>query len=383
MKQANHNAVDLLLRSLARGEQEESRPGENSSMASNHLDADELNLYAENALAAPARARYTDHLADCPRCRRIVAGLAQAAGRTIQGEPTSQPIKLGFWVRFGALLSAPVVRYAFPAVLLTGILAIALIALREQRPDLVARNEAPQPAGVLDQRGENAATAPNSAAPQSELQNKQVDVNKAPNEPNNSPIDNFERPAQKPESGTEDKSTGTLSAKGAPAPAVVGAVTQPSFAPEPPPPPKVGELDTKSKVTKEESLEREAQKRREDEVTFLSKDDSPTHGPARSRAMSSARGRVAEVPAENRAGLRDKNADEEVETRTVSGRHFRRLGNAWVDTAYESSRSITNVARGSDQFRALMADEPGLRAIVQQLGGEVRVVWKNRAYRIR
>ena len=69
------------------------------------------------------------------------------------------------------------------------------------------------------------------------------------------------------------------------------------------------------------------------------------------------------------------------ETRTVGGHHFRRQGNVWVDAAYNSSRPAINVARGSEQYRALLADEPGLRTITQHLSGEVIVVWGNKAYR--
>ena len=68
--------------------------------------------------------------------------------------------------------------------------------------------------------------------------------------------------------------------------------------------------------------------------------------------------------------------------RRVGGRQFRRQGGVWVDTAYNSSRQTTSVARGSEQYRALVADEPGIRTIADQLGGEVIVVWKGRAYRI-
>jgi hypothetical protein len=71
------------------------------------------------------------------------------------------------------------------------------------------------------------------------------------------------------------------------------------------------------------------------------------------------------------------------ETRTVSGRRFRRAGSAWVDTAYNSSQSVTVVRRNSEQYRALAADEPELRRISDALGGEITVVWKGRAYRIR
>jgi hypothetical protein len=41
------------------------------------------------------------------------------------------------------------------------------------------------------------------------------------------------------------------------------------------------------------------------------------------------------------------------------------------------------VRRNSEQYRALIADEPELRRISDALGGEVTVVWKGRAYRIR
>jgi hypothetical protein len=71
------------------------------------------------------------------------------------------------------------------------------------------------------------------------------------------------------------------------------------------------------------------------------------------------------------------------ETRTVAGRKFRRAGSAWVDTAYKSSQAVTVVKRNSEQYRALIADEPELRRISDALGGEVTVVWKGRAYRIR
>ncbi|HEV7903391.1 MAG TPA: hypothetical protein VGO96_06080 [Pyrinomonadaceae bacterium] len=71
------------------------------------------------------------------------------------------------------------------------------------------------------------------------------------------------------------------------------------------------------------------------------------------------------------------------ETRTVAGRKFRRAGSAWVDTAYNSSQAVTVVRRNSEQYRALVADEPELRRVSDALGGEITVVWKGRAYRIR
>ena len=77
-----------------------------------------------------------------------------------------------------------------------------------------------------------------------------------------------------------------------------------------------------------------------------------------------------------------KDSDDESETRTVSGKRFRHQGSAWIDTAYDASLGTTNISRGSEKFRALVADEPGIRTIAEKLNGVVIVVWNGRAYRI-
>ncbi len=71
------------------------------------------------------------------------------------------------------------------------------------------------------------------------------------------------------------------------------------------------------------------------------------------------------------------------ETRSVAGRQFRRQKSAWVDTAYRAGQATVNIQRDSEQWRALIADEPELRRIANTLGGEVVVVWRGRAYRIK
>src|SRR5436190_4899495 len=105
MKQAKNNEVDLLLRALARGRDASSLQGETTpqSVASEHLDADELNSYAEGLAPAPARARYLEHLADCETCRGMVVGLTQAAGAVNRHDVVPQPGGLSFWQKLTAL----------------------------------------------------------------------------------------------------------------------------------------------------------------------------------------------------------------------------------------------------------------------------------------
>jgi hypothetical protein len=104
-----------------------------------------------------------------------------------------------------------------------------------------------------------------------------------------------------------------------------------------------------------------------------------------------ARNRQSETRAREDARARDdrgrrdneRAGDSSAETRTVAGRKFRREGDSWIDTAYNSSRATTVVRRNSEQYRALVADEPEIARIANSLGGEVVVVWKGRAYKIK
>ena len=111
---------------------------------------------------------------------------------------------------------------------------------------------------------------------------------------------------------------------------------------------------------------------------------------ARPGGASLATGRAARREAEKREGEKKSGDDREEEaaraggeTRSVGGRRFRRQGEAWVDTAYRPSQATVQVSRGSEQYRSLVGDEPELGRIANALGGEVIVVWKGRAYRIK
>ena len=69
------------------------------------------------------------------------------------------------------------------------------------------------------------------------------------------------------------------------------------------------------------------------------------------------------------------------EMRVVAGRRFRKQDGRWVDIAYDS-RETMNLQRGSEAYRTIVADEPAIKTIADQLDGEIIVVWKGRAYHI-
>jgi hypothetical protein len=402
MKQANNNEVDLLLRSFARRPDESpsqsaaaSGDGSGTLSESDHLDADELNSYAEGVVPAPARARYMEHLADCGTCRRIVIGLTQASGAAARYEVPQQQGGSNFWQKLAALFSPAVLRFAVPALVLTIVIGIGLSVLR-QRPqaEYLARNDARNSPPPSTQLKSDPALNPSTGATPSSLSSA-IEPRKDGDSTSDKGNLQDERTRVAAAPITEEDSTPPKPAapKDSAQPGEGGdlAATRPYAlepkAAAPPPPVTFGEAAKSAELAKERSLKREEQERRD---TFRNQTDDE-HGPMRSRNAQNNTTANTAAPATGRAGglvnergpSADKNKKaQEVETRVVSGRRFIREGNAWVDIDFEPPQATTRIARGSDQFRALVADEPGIRAIADQLNGVVIVVWKSRAYRI-
>src|SRR6185295_2093535 len=130
MKQESNNAIDLMLRKLGRSGSRLQNAGNGGAESGDaHLDADELSAYAENALPPTTRARYTKHLADCVRCRQIVAQLSQAAGLVVDEAHKTAPGS-GLKAFLASLFSPIVLRYAVPALGLLLVASIGFFALR-------------------------------------------------------------------------------------------------------------------------------------------------------------------------------------------------------------------------------------------------------------
>jgi putative zinc finger protein len=380
MSEYRKNEVDLLLRALGR-EAGKAVPGD---ALGTHLDPDELSSFAENVLPEATRMRYASHLADCSDCRRLVTQLSQAAGL-----PRLQPIEKqerSFWAFFSALFSPLALRYAIPALALVAIAAIGLFALRERsRPDLVAQKTetSPTPTNVaLEQREQSTA----------ELHDSSSTASKPAPQP--SVAANDKSGTKKADSSEAAAQTGQVSEtvsvaeeeKPAPAPQVAAA--QPSYAPEPKTEAKtnVSPLPTSNDAAAEGRGARRREQGERDEDARSDDSNAPKDGATpRSlqglRTISPAK-RGGSGPQKNEESLaKEKQAKTSSEVRSVAGRQFRKEGNSWIDTAYEEGRATVIVKRGSEQYRALVADEPQLQTVAESLHGTVVVVWKGRAYR--
>lgn len=399
MKESEYNEIDSLLRNLAG--RERSLPAELSggqlSATSAHLDADELSAYAEGALPPSTRARYTAHVADCDDCRRIVAQLSIAAGPLLDESRARQDSAISGWRQFlAALFTSASLRYAMPALALVVVAAFALIAWRQQREaSLVARNRQSESSNATRPASDMAKENPGSVAhPPSERDQTNA-------RPQSSPAatlaDKVSANDKKTAAGALPDSSRAASPKEADSSKEskekdaprneVAAVSQPSYAPElaaaPPPKPTVSTVAkapakvADDKVETKDSIAARRGSEKSPSVSGAATENVPV------ASNQAARQKTKALPAGRAAA--NRRADEEggSETRTVSGRRFQRRNGAWVDTAYKSSLSTTSIARGSEQYRALISDEPGIDAVAKQLSGEVILVWKGRAYRIR
>jgi hypothetical protein len=394
MNGVNKNEVDLLLRSLARGRKNAAlqsglASGDERAGASDHLDADELNSYAEGVVPDPARVRYTEHLADCAICRSLVVALTQAGGAASRHEVAEQKNQSSLWQKLAAFLSPSVLRYAVPALVLTIVIGLGLFVVRQQRENAFIAENRPQnvqpppadsgaglnpasePSATV-QTAAGARTAEATAEDKSKMRDKKLQAGQTLPDADSSlakaaPAKAF-KDAEEARAGTGGGEVASLRP---------GSVAQPKAA-EPPPP---LEAEKSSDSAMSRSAKREDQERSRDEYRTQSDD---VHGPNRGRnaPMSTTQRAVGGLTSERGPRVMNNNSrNNEVETRDVLGKRFTRNGAVWVDTDYASQATI-KISRGSEQYRALVADEPGIRTIAERLDGPLIVVWRGRAYRI-
>jgi hypothetical protein len=382
MKQETNNEIDLLLRRLGRRTDAELQSDEN------HLDADELSSYAENALPSAARARYTEHIADCSRCRELVVQLSSSVGLINAEEAVRVGEPSGLKKFLASLFSPMVLRYAAPALGVLVVMIIGFVVMRRDRmAESVVQVRAPeQKTGALPKTEET------SAGFVGELADK---TQGSPTPAAEGRIANKQSPQDQPAPPPNAPPAVTVTTEAKPAEPASTPERQP-VANEPPPAAKLGASSDAAKTVevqaKKETIDNRsvAQQEREKNAE-LAKGESrraeetgaaPASRPAKAKddsfsSLSSARAR----PKLKRDGV-DKD-ENEADTRSVAGRHFRKQRGIWIDTAYETPMNLTTLTRGSEQFRALVADEPAIKSIADQLDGEIIVVWKGLAYRIR
>jgi hypothetical protein len=432
------------VRDLSAGERARDQAARLDTQAA-HLDADELAAFAENALPTAARSRYAAHLADCDDCRHTATQLALAAGVTVVSDErevvaTEKIVGASWRERVAALIAPRAWRYAMPVVALLCVGVIALVVMRRvprAGMQLARNNEEAQAdrASPVSQEEHHAMTE--TAPPPEQPATQNVDDANAPvaasADARRGAVGGGDQMSAQTGGGVV-KNESSVASNNAPAAANTQPPRSEDFSPPPPPassvaasvpaakpaPQPLAQLpeatptpvnDESIAVTKDEPKPRKSEevaereqaqpktrraggsRRDSQEVAVpeardanrkaLSDEAMRTPGSGVAGAASSKEQRKS-APSERGAtesnAARDKSSDE---TRKVGGRKFRREGGAWIDTAYNSSQATVVVRRNSEQYRALVADEPEIARIANSLGGDVVIVWKGRAYRIK
>jgi len=390
-----------------------------SNAGTEHLDADEMNAFAERSLPAAARSHYVSHLADCDDCRRLVSQLAMSAGAVAKAEAAGAPATahISWLEKLGVFFRPPALRYAAFAAVVVAAVGVAFLVMRQtqqnRESNLVAQNEQPSQARADSTKSEETAKAPpekNTVAntnlastpagptPQSRLSPEREESKTLANP----------QAAPKPQKET-DEGIALADRK-----ITEVAESKPSYAPPPQESPGrvatnpyvrpgLGGASPQSSSTLFGQTAGMDRKQSNQPATQQSKDDNsavaqnqiPINGRVMNEKAKGPRRDADNVAAANRSvnearpsapKTEDVRAEkrttsgEESETRSVGGHKFRRQGAAWVDTKFKASMSLKSISRGSEEFTAL---DSGLRSIAQQVGGEVIIVWRGKAYLIR
>lgn len=367
MREEPNNGIDLLLRQM--GRREESLAPE---LDGQHLDADELNSYVANALPPAARARYTRHLADCSSCRKIVTQLSASEAVVAVKQPVSVIEPSGFKSFLASLFSPMVLRYAVPALGLIVVAVIGVVVLRQ------------------DQKGTSVATVQNTGQDRSVSEDKSAVTTATPTPAQPSIV-------KKPSASVPAREEAEQPIVSAAAPPPAPKATPADDAERQPEPEKkkLGTTEAEIKTSQDARRDYDSAKREQRQPEDAPAASGPSAAPG-NKVGEPQRAKAAEVVSELSSASKERpesgraRKDEagaaflmSAETKSVSGRTFQKRGEIWIDTAYTSPRSTTNIARGSEQYRALVADEPDIQTIADTLKSEFIVVWKGRAYRIR
>lgn len=406
----NDKEIDVLLRRYA--------PRVAQPAAIDHLDADELNAFAEGKLPVTARQRYVSHLADCDDCRKLASQLAVATGAATEARvPASQATAASWRQKLSVLFAPATMRYAAFAAVLVAVVGIGLIVW--QRPEFrnarmitpeqseTAPAENPKQASAEGESAKEFTTSP--AVPQATVprmdDKKQLESAGANPPPPAKPADTLaglREPAPISKSAQAEEQPRTEATPSyAPPPSnenfgyTRGRENQ-NISPSPGGPRRNENFEKYKEREMDRSRAAEVAKTRDENSNIVANKSGAGTGVAsvmsetkddankRARAPSSVGvlqdGARQQSKAEDRKSGQAEGADEEAQTRSVGGRKFNRQGNAWVDAKFKTSMSVRTVSRGSEEFQKL---DSGLRSIANQLGGEIVVVWKGKAYRIR
>lgn len=412
--------INSLLRQAARSGEVVFAAAENPHSA--HLDADEISLFAENLLPAAHRSQAIKHLADCSRCRKILAEFVALDAESQVSETSTVGVTVASAIPwYKKLFAFPSLGYAMGALALvfSGLIAFfvlqnarqsgnASIAQMEKSSDSIAETQLPASAALSSNSNANTALATPSAAnsnmtsailsfgnsnvaspnapmaiPQNSLAERDRAVSANAANANSAATAAAPRETvtarqiqELPLNGRQAQELPLQSRQNLPYVAPKKDKTD-SVSPPAPAAAKPQTSDNDISIAGAENYRVQTQNETS-QNSVVQNQQSITPGSQSTRRSSVQNGRAGVVKEEAERADEKKAKARTVESKTAGGKVFKFADGVWYDSAYNNQRP-TNIRRGSKEFKAL---DSNLRSIANQIGGTVIIIWKGTAYRI-
>jgi hypothetical protein len=336
-----------------------------------HLDAEDISAFAENILPPKIRQIYTAHLANCNRCRQILANvitLNSAEVKTVSSVVAPQIVAETSIPWYRRLFAMPNLAYTTGALVLVfgGFLGFMVLqnfdnsigevssvadkSIPQTAPEFPSEtnsakaNSGSTTANTSTNSGTTSATAKTNTAPIISSNSTTNRASSISSEPNSEVLATPQiQTAEKQENKERDKQKAETQdlARTIPAP----TINQPTTS---------GEVRENSQPQDDkDAYSADSQVRNEEEAKK----------PKTTRAVPQM--------------SRKSNSSAET-ARQVGGKTFKKIGGTWFDSDYGTQKQIS-VRRGSNEYKNL---DFGLRSIADQFSETVVILWKSKAYRI-
>ncbi|HRH45978.1 MAG TPA: zf-HC2 domain-containing protein [Pyrinomonadaceae bacterium] len=400
--------IDAMLRDLAK------QDSFVQTLPETHLDPDEISAFAENALPKKARVRITEHLADCSRCRKILANtvfLSSAEESEIIHEEVKTIVSIPAIPWYKQLFAFPNLAYTMGALALLLVGMVGLLVLQNSKNDepMVAQadksaKESGPNAGSLE--GDNYGNQPypaNSAAnTSSSATNTGGFANTA--SASNAPVSKDGMPTSSGTSANSNVSTlktgednlvdkvtdDAPRAKKTDEPTDSDAKREEAKPSATPTTEDVTLSNEKGGERRDINKQTEVSQNQTQNIQNVSPDsgnvprsrNAPSSPPSTSASGATVQEQNAERPEPKKASKKKEVAKDEglvggvSDTRSISGKTFRYANGVWTDSSY-SGGSPKKVKRGPDDYKKL---DSGLQNICNSLGGSVIIVWGGKNY---
>jgi hypothetical protein len=369
--------IDAILRKSRAGVASGAMP------SGDHLDADAVAAFVENALPDKAKRLYMQHFADCGGCRKLLTqSILMNETAAPAAAPTAEIVDAAATVPwYSKLFRTPSLALGMGALVLMfgGVLGYLVLQTRDSQTVAVSQiNDQPRTndpysigSGAGSNIASNAATMANSAA------------NAEASAPINTPPPGAPNTGTGPSFSLDGITADDRSVAGQPEPdpverpADVVTTAQP---PPPPPAPRVGSVREEPSTLSGVPVDSAAKETKDEDAELAKRKVAIDGGSRRDMPAPAAKSGPARTagPVQMQSNQINAQTYEMSVSRKVGGRTFENKNGAWYDRKYSGQATI-NVRRGTQEFADL---DSGLRRIADELGGVVVVVWKGKAYRI-